>query len=72
MLDEAYRCIDRALTAMETSGERWFLAETNRIAGEIALRSPAPHAAKKAQGYFERALAVARQLKQSLGNCAQR
>ena len=45
---------------METTKERWFEAEVNRIAGEIALQSPKPDAAK-AQEYFERALAVSRQ-----------
>ena len=35
-------------------------AEIDRIAGEIALRSPEPDAAK-AEAYFERALSVARQ-----------
>ncbi len=44
---------------METTKERWFEAEVNRIAGEIALKSSEPDAAK-AQEYFERALAVAR------------
>jgi len=39
---------------------RWFEAEVNRIAGEIALKSPEPDEAK-AQAYFERALAVARE-----------
>ena len=39
--------------------ERWFEAEIHRIAGEIALMSPGPDAAK-AETYFERALAVAR------------
>ena len=34
-------------------------AEVNRMAGEIALMSPEP-AAAKAEAYFERALAVAR------------
>ena len=48
------------MTAMETTKERWCEAEVNRIAGEIALRSPEPDAAK-AEAYFERALAVARQ-----------
>ena len=48
------------MTAIETTKERWFEAEVNRIAGEIALKSPEPDAAK-AQAYFERALAVARQ-----------
>jgi predicted ATPase len=35
-------------------------AEVHRIAGEIALKSPKPDAAK-AEEYFERALTVARQ-----------
>jgi predicted ATPase len=34
-------------------------AEINRVAGEIARRSPVPDAVK-AEAYFERALAVAR------------
>ena len=58
--DYAWRCIDEAIAAIETTGERWFEAEANRIAGEIALKSPEPDAAKAA-AYFERALAIARQ-----------
>jgi predicted ATPase len=45
---------------METTNEKWFEAEAIRIAGEIALKSPEQDAAK-AEAYFERALAVARQ-----------
>ena len=59
-LEGAWRCIDEAMTAMQTSKERWCEAEVHRTAGEIALKSPQPDAAK-AQAYFERALAVARQ-----------
>ena len=59
-LDDAWRCIGEAMTAVETTKERWYQAEINRIAGEIALKSPEPDAAK-AEAYFERALAVARQ-----------
>jgi predicted ATPase len=59
-LEGARRCLDEALAAVETTGERWWEAEVNRLAGEIALKSPSPDAAK-AQTYFERALAVARQ-----------
>jgi predicted ATPase len=59
-LDDARRCIDEATTAVQTSNQRWCEAETNRIAGEISLLSPEPDAAK-AEMYFERALAVARQ-----------
>ena len=47
------------MTAVETTKETWFEAEIHRIAGEIALMSPEPDAAK-AEAYFERALAVAR------------
>jgi predicted ATPase len=58
--DDAWRSIGEAKTAVETNKERWCEAEVNRVAGEIALKSPEPDAGK-AQEYFERALAVARQ-----------
>ena len=58
--DQAWRCIGEAIAAIETAKERWWEAEVNRTAGEIALLSPEPDAAK-AEAYFERALAVARQ-----------
>jgi predicted ATPase len=57
---DAWRCIGEAVTAVETTKERWCEAEINRVAGEIALQSPVPDAAK-AETYFERALAVARE-----------
>jgi predicted ATPase len=57
--EEAWRCINAAMTTMETTKERWSEAEVHRLAGEIALKSPEPDAAK-AEMYFERALAVAR------------
>jgi predicted ATPase len=57
--DDAWRCIGEAITAMETTKERWCEAEINRVAGKIALKSPQPDTAK-AEAYFERALAVAR------------
>ena len=44
---------------METAKERWYEAEVNRIAGEIALLLPEPDVAK-AQACFERALEIAR------------
>ena len=58
--DDAWRCIGEAMTAVQTTKESWFEAELNRMAGEIALVSPKPDVAK-AEDYFERALAVARQ-----------
>jgi predicted ATPase len=57
--DDAWRCTGEAITAIEMSKERWYEAEVHRVAGEITLQSGEPDAAK-AQGYFERALAVAR------------
>jgi predicted ATPase len=57
--DEAWRCIGEVMSMIETAKERWFEAEANRIAGDIALKSPKPDTAK-AEAYFERALAVAR------------
>jgi predicted ATPase/class 3 adenylate cyclase len=58
--DDARHCINDAITAVEKVKERWFGADLYRAAGEIALRSPQPDAAK-AEAYFEQALAVARQ-----------
>ena len=58
--DDAKRCIGEAMAAVETAKERWCEAEVNRIAGEIALLSPEPDVAK-AEAYFVRALAVARE-----------
>jgi hypothetical protein len=42
------------MTAVETTKESWCEADILRIAGETALESPQPEAAK-AQEYFERA-----------------
>jgi predicted ATPase len=57
--DDAWRCIREATTAVETTKDRMWEAEINRVAGEIALLSPEPDVAK-AEAHFERALAVAR------------
>ena len=57
-IDDAWRCIGEAMTAAETTKEKWFEAEIHRSAGEIAILSPKRHAAK-AEAYFERALEVA-------------
>ena len=47
------------MTAVETTKEKWSEAEIHRMAGEIALKSLKPDAAK-AEAHFERALKVAR------------
>jgi predicted ATPase/class 3 adenylate cyclase len=57
--DEAWRYLGEAATAIEASKERWYEAEVNRIAGEVALKSNEPDSAK-ATAYFRRALAIAR------------
>ena len=46
--------------AIETTKENLFEAEVHRTAGEIAMMSPQPDTAK-AEAFFDRALAVARQ-----------
>ncbi len=56
--DDAWRNLGEAMTAIGTSKEKWCEAEINRVAGEIALKSPERDTAK-AHGYFERALGVA-------------
>jgi predicted ATPase len=43
---------------IEATKQKWCEAEVHRLAGEIALMSPEPDAAK-AEAYFERALVVA-------------
>src|SRR3974390_1422567 len=58
--DDAWRYMGEAMVAIETTNERWFEAEANRIAGQITLLSSEPNAAK-AQACFERALQTARQ-----------
>jgi predicted ATPase len=57
--DDARRSIGEAMTAAETTGERWYEANLHRTAGEIELMSPERDAGK-AQTHFERALEIAR------------
>jgi class 3 adenylate cyclase/predicted ATPase len=60
--DDARRCLEEAINLMKTTKESWYEAEVNRIAGEVALKSPDPDP-KRASAYFERAIAVAREQK---------
>ena len=57
-VDDAWRCIGKAITTMETTKERWYEAEVYRVAGEIALKSP--ERATKAEVYLGQALVIAR------------
>jgi predicted ATPase len=58
-LDEARQCIAEATAELEATEERWSEADIHHTAGEIALMSSEPDAAK-AQAHFERALEIAR------------
>jgi class 3 adenylate cyclase/predicted ATPase len=58
--NDAWHQIGEPITTIKKTKETWWEAEVHRTAGEIAMLSPEPDAAK-AQVYFERALAVARQ-----------
>jgi predicted ATPase len=58
--DEAWRSIDEARTALETTKERWYDAEIHRMAGKIARKAPRRDDAK-AEACFDRSLAIARQ-----------
>jgi len=60
--DDAWRRVGEAMRAVETTKERWCETEVHRTAGEIALMSPEPDAAK-AEVYFARALAIAQEQK---------
>ena len=57
---DAWRYLGDAMATAERTGEVWYLPELHRMMGEIALRSPERDVAK-AEAYFERSLAVARQ-----------
>jgi predicted ATPase len=58
--DDARRCIGEAMTVVETSKQRLWEAHIHCIAGEIALKS-STRDVEKAEAYFERSLAVARE-----------
>ena len=57
--DDAWGSIEEAIKAIDTTKENWWHSEVSRIAGEISLLSSGPDVTE-AQGYFARALAVAR------------
>jgi predicted ATPase len=60
--DEAWRCIDDAMTAVERTRESWCEANVHWTAGQTALGSSEPDPAK-AEAHFERALGIARDQK---------
>jgi predicted ATPase len=58
--DDAWRHINEAFEAIETTGERWCESDIHRTAGEIALLGAKSDVAK-AETHLARALAVARE-----------
>ena len=58
--DEAWRCINEAMTTIKTSKEKLFEPEVNRLAGEIVLLSAEPDI-REAEAHFARSLAIARE-----------
>jgi predicted ATPase len=56
--NDARRCIDDAIDKVERSKEKWCEAEVHRVAGEVAVKSPAPDT-EKAEKHFEHALSIA-------------
>jgi predicted ATPase len=69
-IDDASRCIDEAISTIEATKERWVEAEVNRIAGEIALLSPEPDAAKAETPFSSTRSMLRAHSKQSRGNSA--
>ena len=65
--DDAWRCIDEAMTAIETTKERWCEAEVNRMAGEIALKSPRAGCGESGSVFRARARGCARAAGKVLG-----
>src|SRR6266404_3632652 len=57
--NQAWSHIGEAITAVETTKEKWYEADVHRITGEIALMSPERDLAK-GEACFEQALEVAR------------
>jgi predicted ATPase len=58
--EQAWQSVREAMSAVETSQEKWCEAEIHQTAGELTLMSPKPDAAK-AEAHFRRALFIAHQ-----------
>ena len=56
--DAARQSIQQAMTATQTTGERWVEAEVNRVAGEIAAKTLDPDPIN-AEAHFQAALQMA-------------
>ena len=69
--DDAWRFSSEATTLIEASKETWWEADVRRRAGEIALMSPHPDAAK-AHACFEQRSRLLAPSRQNPGSCALR
>ena len=59
--DDAWHCVGEAMSVAETTKERWWDAEINRVAGAMSAQITERAGPPKAEDYLERALSVARQ-----------
>lgn len=69
--DEAWHCIGEAITATETTQERWCEANVHRIAGEIALMARESDATK-AESFLSARSQLHANSRQDRGNCVRR
>ena len=68
--NDAWCSIGEAMTAIETTGERWCEAEVHRTAGEIAMIAPKRDMPKAEEYLRARTLESRANSKQNHGNCA--
>jgi predicted ATPase len=59
--DNAFGSLDYALRFVEQSGERYYEAELHRLRGELLLAGGRASDEEEIQGYFRKAIEVARQ-----------
>ena len=70
--DEAWRCIGEAMTAVETTKERWYEAEIHRVTGEIALQVAAAGFVASGNIFRARAHTLRVCSRRSPGSCGRR
>jgi tetratricopeptide (TPR) repeat protein len=68
--EEAWRCIGEAMTAVETTKEKWSEAHIHRTAGEIELMLPEPDAAPRRRRISSGPSPLPTSKRQSPGSCA--
>jgi hypothetical protein len=67
--DEAWRCFGEVTTLVQRTKERWYEAETYRVAGEVAIRSPDSDVSK-AEAFLDMRSRLPRRSRRNPANCA--